>query len=154
MFLKRVFNYLLLWQTPTDRLIEAITVNVISLPHCKIVFPLQHNENLFVLHFHEVALESSILEPILVVSLLEKCNCEVFAYVLIGLTGKVARKLLWVSLPICNDMGLIMYLISSLSIWCVFCIMAESTHAYLLRMCRGRRVPTDVLALPLLVFMD
>lgn len=58
MFLKRVFNYFYLWQTPTDHLIEAITVNVISLPHCEIVFPLQHNENLFVLHFHKVALET------------------------------------------------------------------------------------------------
>lgn len=74
------FNYFYLWQTPTDRLIEDITVNVISLPHCETLFPLQHNENLFVHHFHKVALENSILGPIrCVVSLLEKCNCEVFA---------------------------------------------------------------------------
>lgn len=74
------FNYFCLWQTPTDRLIEDITVNVISLPHCETLFPLQHNENLFVHHFHKVALENSILVPIqCVVSLLEKCNCEVFA---------------------------------------------------------------------------
>lgn len=61
MFLNRLFNYFSLWQTPTDRLIEVRTVNVISLAHCEILFPLQHNENLFVLHFHKVALENSIL---------------------------------------------------------------------------------------------